>query len=70
MTKKRNANERCGNCIVTSDPDFGGACYHAGEITSDCWCKHWKPEKIDIKMKRKNKPDKSKTKRTKKCECK
>ena len=71
MAKKRSDGECCGNCIETSYPDFGGACSYAGEIGSDGWCKHWKkPVKADIKMKRKNKPDKSKTKRTKKCECK
>ena len=39
--EKRADGKCCGNCVETASHDFGGACAHAGEISSNFWCEHW-----------------------------
>jgi len=41
--KSRDDGKCCGNCIQTDDPDFGGACCYAGEISCNFYCEHWEP---------------------------
>ena len=43
--EKRKDGKCCGNCIETDDPDFGGACCYAGEISSNFYCEHWEGRK-------------------------
>ncbi len=39
--EKRADGKCCGNCVETAQSDFGGACAHAGEISSNYYCDHW-----------------------------
>ena len=39
--EKRADGKCCGNCVETASHDFGGACAHAGEISSNYYCDHW-----------------------------